>query len=98
MQALRMASPTHFGTKAPPSGLRELGIEARHAAIAGHYDGLIDGFVVDSADEQIPDHVTIAVENTLMATLEDKVRLARTTLAFADEISTGQDVPGVRCA
>lgn len=78
--------------------MRELGIEARHAAIAGHYDGLIDGFVVDSADEQIPDHVAIAVENTLMATLEDKVRLARTALVFADEISTGQDVPGVRCA
>ena len=78
--------------------MREQGREARHATIALHYDGVIDGLMVDSADDRIPDHISVTVEDTMMHTLEDKVRLARSTLAFADEVAAGRRVPQARRA
>jgi LPPG:FO 2-phospho-L-lactate transferase len=69
--------------------MRELGLVASAPVIARHYAGLIDGFVLDEADAalaaeiEVPGHVT----RTLMVTLEDRVRLARETLTFAQSLA-----------
>jgi len=78
--------------------MSELGHTLSHATIADHYNGLIDGLVVDSADSQIPDRVAVAVENTMMHSLDDKMNLARTVLAFADEISARRPMQHERSA
>lgn len=64
----------------------ELGVQVTHAAIARHYEGLIDGLMVDCPDENIAAGVAVAVESTLMTSLDDKIALARKVLAFANRI------------
>lgn len=75
--------------KGPTSKLiGELGIEPTPVAIAQHYSGLIDGLVIDESDGHGADHcrLPVLVTSTLMTTLEDKARLARQTLDFAQAI------------
>lgn len=72
--------------------LTELGLECSPYGIAKHYTGLIDGIVIDHADEQIAASIRklgieVAIEPTVMRTDDDKARLARRTLAFAERIS-----------
>jgi LPPG:FO 2-phospho-L-lactate transferase len=67
--------------------MRELGVPLTAAAIARHYQGLLDGFVLDQRDPDpgelgCPVHVT----NTLMKSLEDREKLAREVLEFAARI------------
>lgn len=68
--------------------MTELGLTPGVAAVAAHYAGLIDGLIVDDADHReaaaverlgIAAHVTA----TVMRTDEDRMALARDTLAFA---------------
>lgn len=67
--------------------MRELGLEANPAAIAGHYAGLIDGLVVDSVDAGCAvAGIDVCVTVTLMQTLDDRERLARDVLAFAERL------------
>jgi LPPG:FO 2-phospho-L-lactate transferase len=58
--------------------MHELGIESSPEAIAAHYQGLIDGLVVDTADAAAAARMPIPVftTGTLMKTLEDRMRLA----------------------
>ncbi len=62
----------------------ELGLASDAATVARHYEGLIDGFVLDQEDAaqagSIPVPVTTA--QTLMRTLDDKIALARTCIGF----------------
>lgn len=64
--------------------MSELGLPLDVRTIVSHYDGLIDGFVLDTVDADhagsiaIPTHVT----NTMMRTLDDRIALAEATLAF----------------
>lgn len=65
----------------------ELGLPVSPAAIAEHYGGLIDGFILDVVDErQVPSvaasGVAVETANTVMRSLDDRVALAQTTLAF----------------
>jgi len=64
--------------------MAELGIPQTQAAIARHYDGLIDGLVLDEADaaeaRNLP--IPVAVTRTLMQSLDDRVALARRVLEF----------------
>ena len=62
----------------------ELGLEVSAKTVAAHYRGLIDGYVLDDADAaQSADLGLPAVAApTIMRTLDDRIRLARTTLAF----------------
>lgn len=78
--------------------MREQGREARHATIAQHYDGLIDGIVTDCADSGIANDVAVMVTDTMMHSLDDKVRLARTVLAFADDMALERQPPKARRA
>ena len=68
--------------------MAELGFDLDAAAVAARYAGFIDGFVLDAADARLAGQIavpTIAVP-TLMTTLEDRVALARHTLAFAADL------------
>lgn len=68
--------------------MRELRIEPTPAAIATHYDGLIDGLVIDDADRFGAEHcrVPTLVTATLMVNRDDKAHLARQTLEFAAQL------------
>lgn len=63
----------------------ELGIEVSPSAVARHYDGLIDGFVLDQMDNKLRDMIGVSclVTDTIMKTPAGKERLARELLDFA---------------
>ncbi len=63
---------------------RELGIEPSALAVAEHYENLLTGIVVDSADSEIAKRIKIPtlVTNTIMNSPADRARLARETLEF----------------
>jgi LPPG:FO 2-phospho-L-lactate transferase len=69
--------------------MAELGLEPDSRSIARHYEGLIDGFVIDGADEALASTMPMPaiVTNTMMRTLDDKVALARQCLAFCDRLA-----------
>jgi LPPG:FO 2-phospho-L-lactate transferase len=73
--------------------MRELGLSASVGAIAAHYHGIIDGYVVDDADAiearmlDIPTLTTTA----LMRTLGDRERLAGDVLKFADSLAAAHN-------
>jgi LPPG:FO 2-phospho-L-lactate transferase len=71
--------------------MAELGVPATAVGIARHYAGLVDGLVVDIADAGLAPEITaegmvVKVTPTVMSIPEDRVALARTSLAFAAEI------------
>lgn len=65
--------------------MAELGVPVSSLAVAQHYTGLIDGFVLDVRDRAIEAQLELPtlVIDTLMKTLDDRLRLARATLDFA---------------
>jgi LPPG:FO 2-phospho-L-lactate transferase len=65
--------------------MTELGLAKSTLTIAGHYGNLVDGWIVDAADEHIVERLgtPALVTPTLMQTAEDKCRLAREVLEFA---------------
>lgn len=68
--------------------MRELGLQVNLEAIAGHYRDVIDGLVLDvrdSADAQRVEALGVRtlVTNSVMNTLQDRIRLARDVLRFA---------------
>ena len=69
--------------------MAELDVPATASAVAAHYDGLIDGFVMDRTDATEAAALTIPtiVTNTIMVTLADRVALAREVLAFIEDLS-----------
>ncbi|MEM8766577.1 MAG: 2-phospho-L-lactate transferase [Pseudomonadota bacterium] len=80
-------SPIVGGTaiKGPTAKMMaELDIPASASAVAGHYEGLISGFVLDEQDADV--HGTLQVPSTVtqsvMVTLADRVALAEHTLEF----------------
>ncbi len=68
--------------------MSELKLEVSAAAVARHYQGLIDGFVLDTEDAALAESfpVPVHVTNTLMKTLGDKKRVAQETLSFAERL------------
>jgi LPPG:FO 2-phospho-L-lactate transferase len=68
--------------------MKELGIESTPFAVAEHYRGLIDGFVIDIRDGHRATTFDLPMKtcNTLMHTLEDRERLARDVLDFAEDL------------
>jgi len=68
--------------------MRELGIEPSSAAVSRHYNGLLDGFIIDECDRKMVPGVekpglSVGIYDTIMQSLEDKIRLARETLEFS---------------
>jgi LPPG:FO 2-phospho-L-lactate transferase len=69
--------------------MAELGLQADSRAIVRHYEGLIDGFVIDSEDEALGKDMALptVVTNTMMRTLDDRIALARQCLAFCSRLT-----------
>ena len=75
--------------------MTELGIAPSAKAIAEHYAGLIDGFVLDEADRGAAAGIAAAgvaveVAATMMTAREEKQALARAVLAFAGRIGAAR--------
>lgn len=73
---------------------KELSVPATARGVADHYQGLLDGLVIDDADAADRDTagVPTLVTRTLMSSDEDRVRLAGETLAFADALEAGRQL------
>ncbi len=77
--------------------MRELGREVSARAVAMEYHKLIDGIIVDSADEALLEGIrasgihALAVP-TLMRTPEDRLKLARATLEFARAVRLRKEI------
>ncbi len=75
--------------------MQELGVAATAASVARHYAGLIDGIVIDEVDgglrgEIEPAGIAVCVAPAVMRSIDDRVALARTCLAFARDIAQAQ--------
>ena len=71
--------------------MRELGRPIAAHAVAAHYAGLIDGYVLDEADAGEAHRITAPCRTTatLMRNERDKVRLAGEVLRFAESLRSG---------
>jgi LPPG:FO 2-phospho-L-lactate transferase len=66
--------------------MEELGLEISAANVAARYAGVIDAMLVDQRDPPAKLDLPSARADTLMTTLEDRVRVARAALALADSL------------
>jgi LPPG:FO 2-phospho-L-lactate transferase len=88
-------SPIVGGTaiKGPAAKIiRESGLQPSALTVAQHYQGLIDGFVIDNVDTASVDEisrlgVTVRTAQTVMRTHDDRVSLARECLALANTMA-----------
>lgn len=72
--------------------MRELGHAASARAVAAHYAGFIDGLVIDGADAGEAGAIRglgmeVLVTDALMRDDDDRLRLARETVAFAADLA-----------
>jgi LPPG:FO 2-phospho-L-lactate transferase len=63
--------------------MREFGVEVGPVAIAAHYDGILDALLVDERDRGTKLAPAHAFADTLMTSLADRTRVARTALDLA---------------
>ena len=80
--------------KGPTSKIMsELSLPSSVQAIAEHYGDLLDGFVIDTADQDQSNGINTSVmsSNILMNSLKDRENLALEVLAFADAITTKEN-------
>lgn len=71
--------------------MRELGLQPSALAVARHYQGLIDGFIIDHADADSAEEIArlgITVHGTqaVMRTQRDRLALAEDCFALADAV------------
>jgi LPPG:FO 2-phospho-L-lactate transferase len=66
--------------------MEELGLPCDVTTVMRHYNGRIDGIVLDAEDADSEAHMPVStlVTNTIMRTLDDKIALASECLAFCD--------------
>jgi len=72
--------------------MAELGLVPDALAVARHYEGLIDGFILDAVDAGAAGAVrdlgiAVLATATVMTTLDDRVRLAGEAFAFARSLT-----------
>lgn len=77
--------------------MRELGHEVSARAVAMEYHKLIDGIVVDTADEALVEGIRasgfhVLATPTFMRTPEDRLRLARSVLEFARAVRLRREI------
>jgi LPPG:FO 2-phospho-L-lactate transferase len=58
--------------------------------VADHFEGLLDGFILDHADALVADavHLPTLVTGTMMTDLATKKQLAQETLTFGAQLPT----------
>lgn len=66
--------------------MTELGVPVSPGAVAAHYQGFIDALLVDERDGALSLGVETATADTLMITLEDRIRVAEASLALARNV------------
>jgi LPPG:FO 2-phospho-L-lactate transferase len=68
--------------------MQELGLSVDVWSVADHYGDMLDGYVIDIADEGFADDLDVPtlVTPTLMKSLADREALARSVLEFADAL------------
>lgn len=76
-----------------PAGkmLQELGKQVSVLSIAEHYEGLVDGLIIDAEDADISAAIhamgiKVKITNTIMKSLEDRKNLAYATLQFIQDM------------
>jgi LPPG:FO 2-phospho-L-lactate transferase len=69
--------------------MQELGLTVDAQQVARHYEGVIDAMLIDERDPPDSCAMRHARADTLMNTLEDRVRVARAALALADSVAAG---------
>jgi LPPG:FO 2-phospho-L-lactate transferase len=69
--------------------MADMGLPVSATAVAGYYGDLLDGFVIDSRDEELAGDVqgAVLVTDTIMHSGSDRRRLAREMLDFAAHIA-----------
>jgi LPPG:FO 2-phospho-L-lactate transferase len=72
--------------------MRELSIPNTASWVAGHYRYFLDGFVLDNEDAELSDEVEalgmkVLVTQTVMESLDDRVKLARACLDFLGKLA-----------
>lgn len=72
--------------------MRELGDEPNVASIARHYGDLLDGIVIDDADEPAAEELSgseleVLVTSTVMVDLDDRIALANDVLTLAKQLN-----------
>ena len=78
--------------------MKELGLPVSALTVAGHYAGLLDGLVIDRADEHLAPEIealgmAVEVGDTVMRDLDDKVELARLVIDFTARLGARQPNP-----
>jgi LPPG:FO 2-phospho-L-lactate transferase len=75
--------------------MAELGVPLTQSSIASHYDGLIDGIMIDRADhaEAASLPLTTRSSRILMTSLDDRERLAREALEFGASLDRRANPP-----
>lgn len=70
--------------------MQELDMPATALAVADHYEGLIDGFIVDQTDAELVEQFNVPTISTpsVMVTLQDRIDLARTCVRFLASLSS----------
>ena len=67
----------------------ELGMAVSSAGVAAFYGKLLDGLMIDTVDARLKDEIAgpaIDITNTMMRNADDRRRLAREALAFAERL------------
>jgi LPPG:FO 2-phospho-L-lactate transferase len=69
--------------------MTELSLPVSPLEVVRHYRGLIDGFVLDRRDEHLAGQfdLPVCVTDTLMVSLDDRLRLANDVLRFASSLT-----------
>jgi LPPG:FO 2-phospho-L-lactate transferase len=69
--------------------MQEIGLQVDNASICRHYEGLVDGMIIDSRDAGSAAHLPLplSVTSTLMQTLDDKIALARECVLFCARLA-----------
>lgn len=70
--------------------MAEMGLTPSARTVAAHYEGLIDGFVLDAQDQALAEAIALPtlVTDTIMRDQATRRRLAEACIAFATEIAT----------
>lgn len=66
--------------------MAELGLKVDNDTIALHYGDVIDGLLIDTGDVCDVLGLAVAQTDTLMTTLDDKIRVARAAIALAAQL------------
>ena len=71
--------------------LKELGMPVSATTVACHYQDFLDGYILDIEDQILAEEIemlgmSVTVTNTIMKTLEDRIKLASKTLDFVGQL------------